>query len=242
MTDAAPDPLPPAVVAPLRDRDDVRRAAALHERALPLGLFSRAGAGFLTTWLTTFTDSPHAVAFVAHVDGRFAGFLVGTHDNEAHYAWALRRRGPRLALRFVAALLRRPALLRTVVATRLRRYAAATLRLLRRRVGRGGAAVGSAEPEPGTGEAATRPERVAVLTHVAVVPEARGAGVGALLDDAFLAAVAAAGAAEARLVTGVASGAAGFYLRRGWTEHDRRSSGAEAVVEFRRSIDPAGPL
>lgn len=196
---------PLVVVRPMRHRDEAF-AAALHETALPHGFFGRLGTGFLSAYHESFLASPHAVAYVAeNRDGR-AGFLVGTFG--PHNAWVLRNRWMKLAIRGALALLSRPSELAFFLRTRTLSY---IRRLLKVRAG-------------GTPQA--RPHRAqppAVLTHVAVAPEARGLGVGEALVEAFLDAARSTGATEACLVTLAGPDGAGrFYQRLGWDLHEVR--------------------
>lgn len=185
----------------------------LHLRALPEGFFARLGAGFLRAYLSTYRASPYACAFAAVGDGRLQGFLVGVHAPAAHRQWVIRHHGLRLALRGAVALLARPRLLALFVRTRLARYGRA---LLRRR--------GSPAAAAPAGASAA-----AVLAHVAVDREARGAGAGRALVDAFLSAVAANGGRAVVLVTRAGSGAEAFYDRLGFERSSERTD-AEGVV------------
>lgn len=193
------------VVRPMRHRDH-SFAAALHESALPHGFFGRLGTAFLSAYHESFMASPHAVAYIAETrDGR-AGYLVGTFG--PHNAWVLRNRWMKLAVRGALALLARPSQLAFFLRTRTLSY---VKRLLR---------IGAGQPP------AARPRRTqppAVLTHVAVTPEARGDGVGEALVDAFVAAARKTGATEACLVTLAGPHGAGpFYERLGWELTQRR--------------------
>lgn len=192
------------VVRPLRHRDQ-SFAAELHEAALPHGFFGRLGRGFLGAYHESFIASPHAVAYVAeNHDGR-VGFLVGTFG--PHNVWVVRNRLLQLAIRGALALLARPSELVFFLRTRTLSY---VQRLLK------------ARGEP----AHMRPRRTAppaVLTHLAVAPEARGQGVGEALVEAFLDAARRTGATEACLVTLAGPDGAGrFYQRLGWELHELR--------------------
>jgi ribosomal protein S18 acetylase RimI-like enzyme len=105
-------------------RRDLRTTARLHHEYLPDGFFARLGRQFLRGYHGSFLRSPHAVALVVtDADGEApAGFLVGTLRNRQHYRWVLRNCGPRLTLRFVAALSARPRLAWLFLRTRVGRY------------------------------------------------------------------------------------------------------------------------
>lgn len=246
-------PPPPQAVVVVRDmaEADLPFAVAGHAEQLPGGFFVRLGPGFLRSYYRGFVDSPHGVAIVAEVGGAPLGALVGTTCQTAHYRWLLRRRGVRLALRGGAALVVRPAELRTFVRGRLGRYARAVPRMVRGRVrrdppaadaGRGPApVVDLVAAETGGGATPAAPPvpegSVAVLHHVFVTPQATSNGMGRRLVERFEAAAAGAGAVEARLLTVTEAGrsAAGFYERLGWTPCDqRRDRDGREVIELRK--------
>lgn len=184
-----------AVVRPLELRD-THWSAALHETALPTGLFPSLGRRFLAEYHRSFLIGTEGVALVAEVDGRPAGFVVGAFDERAHYRQVVHGRGPRLALIAGGALVRRPATLLRFLRTRARRY----LRGLRRLVARRPTASGGGEA-------------VAALLHIAVEPTMRNQGLGFELVRAFEAAAQAHGVDEAVVKT---SDAASFYEVLGW--------------------------
>lgn len=205
--------------------EDVVATSEIHARELPHGFFAELGPRFLAAYHRSFVESPHAVAQVAVLDGRIAGFLVGTLRTGAHYRDVVRRHGPQLALHATLGLLRHPRALLHLVRHRLRRY----LRTLVRYGGPSGTAAG------GDGGDGGRP--VAVLTHVAVLPGASGHGLGAELVEHFVGAVRDAGVREIRLVTlAGGDGAAEFYERLGFQRlRDRPAADGHHVVEFRRT-------
>lgn len=195
--------------------DDLTFAADLHAEALPHGFFGRLGPRFLTTYYRSFVDSPHAMAFVAEAEDGPAGALVGTMCSSPHYGWVLRNYGMHLALRGTVALLRRPSELAFFVRTRIGRYLTGAARIGRRRVA---AALPTASAPTAVARSAARRRQPAVLTHVAVAPPARGLGVGAALERAFVEAVRAAGCRRVMLVTLAGDqGAGAFYRRLGWS-------------------------
>ena len=185
---------------------DLRTTAALHVRTLPQGFFPRLGPGFLEAYHETYLASPYGVATGAHLPGRadLIGFVLGTTDRVAHAAWVRRHRAPVLARRGLRCLLRRPRLVGPFLRTRLLGY-------LRRLVRR-----------PPSDAAGGPAGRVAVLAHIAVQPEQRGAGAGAGLATAFAEQARGAGATRLTLVTRADSqGATRFYARLGWRGVDR---------------------
>lgn len=201
--------------------EDLSFAAELQAHALSHGFFTLLGPRFLRSYLRGFLESPHAVALVARTEQRRLGFLVGALANERHHRWVLRRHGVRLAILAAMALVTRPALARTFVATRLRRY----LRAVGRRV------------RPSAhhrANSALASDQVAVLAHVAVASEARGQGVGRCLERTFVGLARQAGTREAYLLTLSGSrGAGAFYEAVGWRRGDERSDpDGDRTVEY----------
>lgn len=184
--------------------DDLAAAADLHAVALPHGFFPTLGRRFLARYLATYLDDRDGVAIAAVVDGRLVGFLVGTTDTLSRRAHIVRRHGVRLAVTGLAALLARPRMAVRFLQTRAWRYVTAVVGGLHRRSG---------------STAAPVPLVRAVLSHVAVVPAARGTGLGAGLVHAFEREVRAAGCASAELLTRAdEDGAGDFYRCLGWRE------------------------
>lgn len=180
---------------------DLRFVTALHLQSLKHGLFPALGASFMRAYLSTFLESPLGFALVAQRDGAPLGFVVGASEERRHYQFVLRRSGPRLMLLGTVGLLLRPWVAQRFIRTRMRAYAAGLVRL-----GRG-------DPSPVRRAAGVE----VVLSHLAVVPDARGQGVGASLVTAFLDRARTTGATSARVVTLAGSAGAGvFYDRIGW--------------------------
>ena len=163
----APEPL---VRVRTMKASDVRYAAALHRECLPHGLFPALGCRFLGHYLFSYATSPFGLALVAEVDGRPAGFLVGTSDGRAHREHVLRQHGTSLAMRAGTAMICRPTVAWRFLRTRLVRYAIGFIRR------RSPSTAPSDEPESPT----------AVLSHVAVAPSARGSGAGTTLVNSFV--------------------------------------------------------
>lgn len=195
---------------------DLDQVARLHEVSLDYGFFGRLGNGFLRVYYETFISSPCARAFVGEFeDGSSAGMIVGTIDNEHHYQWLLRRRGAALAISGLRALLRRPRLLAWFLRSRVPRYVrAVTRRLL---------------PQSHRPSSTLQPERVGVLSHVAVSPTHRSSGLGAALVKRFVAEAEESSMDRVLLVTLTGEEGAGrFYERLGWehlgdkVDHDGR--------------------
>lgn len=207
MAVEAIDPATMTIVVRAMEPSDLSFAAALHEHSLRHGLFPALGRRFLVRYLGTYVDGGASVAFVAELAGSPAGFLVGVLDEPAHYRQVVRRHGTKLAASGIMALMTRPRVAWTFFRTRARRYILGIGRLAR------GASAGSS--------GATNTLPAAVLSHVAVIPELRGSGVGSDLVSAFTAAARAASTASIRLTTRTgADGAGDFYVGLGWRRVD----------------------
>lgn len=206
---------------PLR-REDLDFCAALHANALDHGFFVSLGPGFLRAYYASFLDSPHAVALAATVAGQPVGSLVGILRNRAHVRWLVRNRGLTLALNAAAGMTLHPAAALRFIRTRLCRYAS----FWRRHRRRDGRAAQSSEGD------------VAVLSHIAVVPGARGIGVGKVLVREFEARARRSGAARGVLTTLEESAGAGdFYALLGWTRSDiRRTPDGGGIEEWARDL------
>jgi GNAT superfamily N-acetyltransferase len=207
---------------------DLPAAARLHAALLPHGFFPRLGQRYLRAYYRTFVSSPHGIGLVACLAGQPVGVLVGTAHNAAHYRWVIQHHGLPLAWLGVVAMLARPTVAAWFVRTRLRRYARRLLPVPFRPAPTGRDA-GAGEPAAGD---------TAVLTHVLVIQEAQGQGVGTALAERFAMAAKAAGASRAMLVTFAGqAGASTFYKRLGW-EHleDRRGHDGWQLSVFARPL------
>lgn len=206
--------------------EDLSFAASLHARSLPHGLFPRLGEAFLRQYYSTFVRSPWAVGFVAELDGRAVGVVVGTTDDGSHYRFVARRCFSRLAASAVASLATRPGVTLWFLRTRVRRYARGFARLVRRR-----------HPGiiPTTG--AGLPRRQGVLSHLVVEENHRGVGAGRELVTAFVHWAESRGTSHLRLVTDATDGAAEFYRQLGWVCAGRRAGlDGAAWTEFRLEL------
>lgn len=202
---------------------DLRCAADLHRAYLSDGFFPQLGPAFLRSYLATFLDSCVSIALVAERDDETIGFLVGSFDHRAHVRMTVRRHGARLVCIGVLAMLLRPHVAWRFLRTRARRYLVGLARTLIRRPGRRPAELGA----PITGG----------LGHVAVVPEARGAGIGAALVAEYIRRVQAYGVTRAQLTTrSGAAGAGPFYERLGWSQVSTFAD-PDGVCWTRYSID-----
>lgn len=186
-----------------RDLDFVAR---LHRVALPDGFFASLDVNFLRAYYRMFLLSPHATVLVATLHGKPVGALAGTTDDVSHLQWATRSYWWRLIIAGAAAMLRRPAVFWHFCRTRFRRYLRAALRL--RRV--------TSDPDRAR-PALQAAGRTGTLMHLAVVSEARGAGVGRRLVSSYQRLAEAVGTEVLHTTSrSDEKGAASFYGRLGW--------------------------
>ena len=243
-----PDPASRPLLIRRAQREDLPATAALHAALLPHGLFPHLGTGFLRRWHATYLGGDYGIAYVAvaprdhgaegahrTTDGDVVGFLLGSTDQVAHVEAVIAAHRRELVIAGAGALLGRPALAVHFLRTRARSY---LRRLLRRRPG----AQPSRQPSApaaalASGRVAAAPP-VAVVIAVAVVPAARGEGIGASLLETFISDVRGAGTPAVELVTQADhSGASAFYTRLGWDAqevHPDRDGGQ--VRRFRREL------
>ncbi|MFC4563413.1 GNAT family N-acetyltransferase [Nocardiopsis mangrovi] len=183
---------------------DVPAAVHLHRSNLPTGFFVELGERFLGRYYRTFLTSPAAVALVAEVEGRPAGFLVGCTDEIVHRRHIMRLDRWRLARAGAASLLVRPELTARFMRTRAQRY----IRGMRRAT---------------EGQTAVTSGRTGMLSHIAVDASHRRTGVGAALVAGFTDIARVHGVDRLRLYTaGDNEPAQRFYERLGWEKQEEQ--------------------
>lgn len=197
------DTAPVIGVRPMNEHDLVE-AARLHRQHLPHGLFPSLGERFLRRYLSSYLNTPTAVALAVDGEDGMFGFLCGTVDR-AHREHVLRHHTASLVRSGLISLMLRPAVAVRFVRTRAWRYLGALLQVARRKRSEAPTVGASSKAFP------------AVLSHIVVAPQARRSGAGEALVDAFEAVARERGLARAELLTlpGEA-GAGGFYERLGW--------------------------
>ena len=165
------------------------QVVALHLRAFPGFFLSYLGARFLRDFYASFVDDLDGVGLAAINENRvMIGVVVGPMIPRGFFGRLVRRRWWSLAVSCAAAAARKPSI---------------TPRLVRGLTYRG-------DPPPGEG--------LALLSSIAVAPEAQGSGVGKLLVESWLAGVRERGGKGAYLTTDALhnDGVNGFYQRLGW--------------------------
>ena len=185
---------------------DLPFAVDQHQTHFPDGFFVRLGPRFLTEYYRAFLTSPDACAYVVDTPEDRVGYLVGVTEPVAHRDHVFREHGRTLAIRAFEAFLRHPTLAWLFVRTRATLYGRKLLARL--------------HPSTPAPHRSTR-ETLAVLTHVAVRPDAQSQGIGSTLIKKFEADVADAGCPRMILVTAAGStGAGGYYRRAGWAARE----------------------
>lgn len=200
VNDVASEP-----VIRLMELADIDFAVRLHGDCLPTGFFVQLGRRFLAAYYRSYLTSPAAIGLVAEQRGKPVGFLVGTVDRDVHHRHVARAERLRLAVRGATALAVRPRLATRFIQTRLVRY----LRGLRRM------------SAPADGASAT--DAQAVLSHVAVAPEARRTGLGHALVARFVEVVRSHGTRRVGLLAHAENAAAeSLYGKMGWQRGDEK--------------------
>jgi GNAT superfamily N-acetyltransferase len=167
----------------------VSTVVQVHLRAFPNFFLSFLGERFLREFYTSFISDSQGLAFVAvDADGRVRGVIVGALNPSGYYKRLLLRRWWAFSLASISALLHRPTI---------------AVRLIRAVCYRGEAPIG--------------PVR-ALLSSVAVDPQAQGTGLGRRLVDNWTSAVRAEGIGGCYLATDAVGNDAVncFYKKLGW--------------------------
>lgn len=175
-------------IAPLAP-NDVDMVVKLHLRAFPDFFLSFLGPRFLREFYFSFLMDPVGMAFVARSEqDGVVGAIVGPLDPRGFFGRLLRRRWWAFGLASLAALLRRPS---------------SASRLARALVYRGEAPAGQVR---------------ALLSSIAVSPDAQGKGIGRALVERWLDEARSRGARGCFLTTDAENNYAvnRFYLSQGW--------------------------
>ncbi|MGW0197174.1 GNAT family N-acetyltransferase [Nonomuraea sp. NPDC003201] len=215
-------PPPRALTVSLRVMElrDVAAAVRLHRAHLAEGFFVQLGDRFLRRYYLTYLTSPAAVAMVAEVNRRMAGFLLGCTDVDIHRHHVARMERWRIARAGAAALLVRPELTGRFIRTRAQRPA--------RRLRAAGRDASEHEPR----------EPAGVLSHIAVDDRMRRCGVGSRLVADFANIAEVYGVRRLDLHTGQSDvSAQQFYRDLGWHQQDvLHDSEGRAWVPFHKHL------
>lgn len=151
---------------------DLEQVVSVHARAFRGYFLTRLGPRFLGLMYRGFVEAPNGIMLIAEEDDRIYGFVAGTTD-PATFFRGLLRRAPAFLVASGSALVREPVLV--------------TRRLL-------GAVAYRGEAPPALNDAA-------LLSSIAVPPEASGRGIGRLLLEQFCARARLAGCRYVYLIT-----------------------------------------
>jgi ribosomal protein S18 acetylase RimI-like enzyme len=170
--------------------EDVAELVAVHQEAFPDFFLTLLGPRFLRRFYAAVVRHPKALGFIARRDRHAIGFVVGPTEPAGFFRALLLQEGVGFCLDAIPALLRHP----VFVARRL--WRGATYR----------------------GEAPAMPGKSALVSSIAVLPSASGAGVGAELLGAFCDAAAERCVDSVYLVTDrdYNPGANAFYRKAGF--------------------------
>lgn len=178
------------MIRPLID-SDLKMVVKIHQSSFPGFFLSFLGPRFLELFYRSFLEDPTGIGFVStDENGCILGSVVGPLVPGGYFKRLLKRRWWKFCLASTSALLRRPWIVS---------------RLLRALLYRGDAHEGDSGPR-------------ALLSSIAVAPEAQGQGVGQALVQAWLYEVQCRGGKGAFLNTDVDRNEAVnlFYQRLGW--------------------------
>jgi ribosomal protein S18 acetylase RimI-like enzyme len=195
---------------------DIEEIVAVHRDAFPDFFLTSLGERFLRRFYSAVGSDASALSFVGYVDGRIAGFVVGTLQPSQFFRKLLLRQGMRFCIDALGALLRRP----WFVGRRL-------LRGLTYR-----------------GEAPELRGNSALVSSVAVLPSASGRGLATALLNAFCEAAARRGATSVYLLTDRDDNPAAnrFYLKAGFIlDTELTRSGKRPMNRYIRDLHGARP-
>lgn len=208
---------------------DADATALLHLQVLGSEFLARCGLPFLRCYHRAWIQSEDAIAVGAVDDqDRIVGVILGALRPETLFRSMVRRRGVVLGLLMVRQAVVRPELARELATNRVPRYARGLARMATRRL-----------PTPGRPPPASSPPRIGDVTHVMVLPEAQGQGVGRALLEETRRVAADAGLDELVLVTLPELPAGAFYQRVGWQPDGNMTSGSgEHFDRYRLPLRP----
>lgn len=204
-------------ISPMQ-RADTPAVARAHAAAFPDYFLTHLGDGFLQLFYAEFVDNPAHPGFVAKVDGRVVGFVVGTLQPEALYKDFYRRNFVRL-IGIVAERVATDAYVRHHISARMQHVLLAARSYVLR----------NDAPAQASGE----DHGGAHLLSIGLLPDARGLGIGEGLMSVFERRVQADGAHKVLLsVRADNPRAIAFYQKCGW----RKERMSEASIVFAKDL------
>ena len=167
---------------------DIKEVVDIHIRAFPDFFLTFLGAGFLKEFYKSFLYDEQGIGFVAIEDGRILGAIVGPLNPNGYFKRLLKRKWHAFCLASLKAVVKKPSVIK---------------RLFRAVFYRG--------QSPQGGERA-------LLSSIAVSPDAQGKGIGKALVMKWLDVVKAKGGKGAFLTTDAEDNDSvnGFYQALGW--------------------------
>ena len=237
-------------------KKDTVASSTLHREVLGMEFLARCGPRFLCRYHKAWIESPAGLALAA-VDEheRVVGVVLGALVPGVHFRTMVRRHGLQLAFWLGTRAITHPAFARELLATRFLRYTRGIARILfcgaspvlRRRSWRspGGASreLDAATPRPAPGAPSGREDsatKKGEITHLMVMHDLRGTGVGRELLEEARRAGQREGLDEFVLVTPPDLAARGFYEHLGWRFTGTLTSrSGESFVRYRLPLGPS---
>jgi GNAT superfamily N-acetyltransferase len=228
----------------------------MHSEVLDMEFLARCGDRFLRRYHRAWLDTAHCIALAAvDDDGEVTGVLLGALRPASHYRAMVKRHGVALTFCLISRSVTHPLLARDLLTTRLVRYvhglskmvlgavdrafAGVRLRSGRHRVAKGDS-VGSSTLGDSPEQAPSH--QVGEVTHVMVLPQSQGKGVGRALLEEVRQVAELAGLDELVLVTPPGLSETGLYERLGWHRTgDLTSRSGEEFVGYRLLLRPRNP-
>jgi GNAT superfamily N-acetyltransferase len=147
---------------------DLKEAAKAHCQVFKEEFLSLAGPLFMRQYYKAWIKSPYQISFIAKdKSGKLLGVLLANYNPAGHYFVVVRRNIVRLGFFLCASFIVHPRFAKEVLLHRFWYYLTGVLRRLKNR-----------PSKKGLGCDANEGRSIAELTHLFVVPEARGQSVG----------------------------------------------------------------
>ena len=237
-------------VRPLRQAD-VPTSSRIHGEVLHIEFLARCGRPFLRCYHRAWIDSDDGIALACEDNkGEVVGVLLGALRPSSHFRKMVRSHGIGLTFWLILRASTTPRFARELLATRLLRYVRGLSRMVLRSfrrsaprpTGRRSSPVALGKISPASAASEPTLSLVGEVTHVMVLPDHQGKGIGGALLEAARGAAEQSGLDELVLVTPPDLAAAEFYEHLGWQRTGELTSrSGEDFVGYRlllRSEDP----
>lgn len=205
--------------------NDVSQAAKLHCQIFTEEFLSRAGPFFMRQYYRAWLLSHYQLSFVAKdSDKNILGVLLANYNPSMHYSDILKKSGMRIVFALVVSVFLRPKFGWEVVSKRLKYYVLGVLKRIKKK-------------NQDTSKSDVSSDIVAELTHLFVVPEARGKSIGSKLVKEFETKAQEVKVKTVELVTPIGSQAIDFYERLNYKKDGIITSRAnERFVKFIKDL------